>query len=258
MVSGRFLPEVPGRAIEAIFNAARGNEIASGKFDSPESSAALAANAFGLFLHEAAVELPPLPGCAREAWPARSLNLEFEIRFAWRGGRHPVLDCVVQTPTALIGIESKRFEPFRSKGRPSLSEAYWRPVWGDRMRGYENVRDNLRDEPGLYAHLDGAQLFKHALALRTEVHRASRHRGLRPILFYLHAEPEIWPATGRPVDERAKVRHRDEIEAFRTSVANDEVVFVPCAWRRLLDAWMDHGDARIRGHAARVIDRFSP
>ena len=257
MVSGRFLPGVPGRAIEAIFNAARGNEIASGKFDSPESSAALAANAFGFFLHEAA-ELPPLPGCGREAWPACSLSLEVEIRFAWRGGRHPVLDCVVHTPTALIGIESKRFEPFRSKGRPSLSNAYWRPVWGERMKGYENVRDNLRDEPDLFAHLDAAQLFKHALALRAEVHRANRYRGLRPILFYLHAEPEFWPATGRPVDERAKARHRDEIEVFRNLVANDEVVFVPCAWRRLLDAWTDHGDARIRGHAARVTDRFSP
>ena len=98
MVSGRFLPGVPGREIEAIFNAARGNEIASGKFDSPESSAALAANAFGVFLHEAAVALPPLPGCGREAWPACSLTLECEIRFAWRGGRHPVLDCVVRTP----------------------------------------------------------------------------------------------------------------------------------------------------------------
>ena len=37
----------------------------------------------------------------------------------------------------------------------------------------------------------------------------------------------------------AKGPHRDEIEAFRTSVENDEVVFVPRAWRWLLDAWMD-------------------
>ena len=53
MVSGRFLPGVPERAIEAIFNAARGNEIASGMLDSPEPSAALAANAFGVFLERA-------------------------------------------------------------------------------------------------------------------------------------------------------------------------------------------------------------
>lgn len=69
------------------------------KFDSPESSAALAANAFSFFLHEAAADLPPLPGCEGEVWPARSLYLEVELRFAWRGGRHPVLDCVVQTPS---------------------------------------------------------------------------------------------------------------------------------------------------------------
>lgn len=53
MVSGRFLPGMPGRAIEAIFNAARGNETASGKLDSPESSSALVANAFGVFLDRA-------------------------------------------------------------------------------------------------------------------------------------------------------------------------------------------------------------
>ena len=54
---GRFLPGVPGPEIEAIFDVAAGNEIATGKFDSPESSAALAANAFGFFLQRAS-ELP--------------------------------------------------------------------------------------------------------------------------------------------------------------------------------------------------------
>ena len=47
----RFLPGVPGEAIEQIFSRAPGNEMTSGKFDSPESSAALAANTFGFFLH---------------------------------------------------------------------------------------------------------------------------------------------------------------------------------------------------------------
>ena len=37
-----------------MLNAGAGNEIASGKFDGPESSAALSANAFGFFL-----ETPP-------------------------------------------------------------------------------------------------------------------------------------------------------------------------------------------------------
>ncbi len=256
-MSGRFLPGVPGAQIESILNAAPGNEIAAGKFDSPESSAALAVNALGFFLRRAS-ELPPLPGCADEIWPARSLFLEAELRFPWRGGRHPVLDCLVETPSALIGIESKRFEPFRTRRPPSLSDAYWRPVWGDRMGGYERIRDGLRDHPDRFAHLDAAQLFKHAFALRTDVDRREQRRTLRPILFYLYAEPEVWPASGEAVDERAKARHREEIETFGAVVADDEVSFVPCPWRRLLDAWANQPDERIRAHARTLAARFSP
>lgn len=256
-MSGRFLPGVPGAEIESILNAAPGNEIATGKFDSPESSAALAVNAFGFFLRRAS-DLPALPGCEGEVWPARSLCIEAGLRFPWTGGRHPVLDCLVETPSALIGIEAKRFEPFRSKRPSSLSGAFWRLVWGEQMGGYERVRDGLRDHPERFAHLDAAQLFKHAFALRSAVHRRERRRTLRPILFYLYAEPEVWPANGAAVDERAKARHRNEIQTFGAAVVGDEVSFVPCPWRRLLDAWANQPDGRVRAHAQAVIARFSP
>ena len=203
-MTDRFLPGVPGPEIERIFNAAAGNEIESGKFDNPESSAALAANAFGFFLKRPQ-DLPPLPDCDRVAWPARSLSIEATVRFPWSGGRHPVLDCLVITPSALIGIESKRYEPFRSKKSASFSDAYWRPIWGDDMKGYEGVRDTLRANGRLYDFLDAAQLVKHAFALRTAVHnRRSGHDGLTPILFYLYAEPAVWPKDGRLVDETDK------------------------------------------------------
>ena len=114
MLQDRFLPGVPGDDIERILNAAPGDEIKSGKFDSPESSSALAVNTFGFFLHRA-VDLPLLPGCGREIWPVRSLSLEATVHFPWSGGRHPVLDCLVITRSALIGIECKRFEPFRQR-----------------------------------------------------------------------------------------------------------------------------------------------
>ena len=255
-MSERFLPGVPRAEIESILDAAPGNEIGTGKFDSPESSAALAVNAFGFFLRRAA-DLPPLPGCEREVWPARSLFIEAGLRFPWSGGRHPVLDCLVETPSALIGIESKRFEPFRSKRPPSLSDAYWRPVWGDRMGGYERIRDQLRDHPESFAHLDAAQLFKHALALRSDVPRR-RRRPLRPILFYVYAEPEVWPVSGESVDERARARHRDEIETFAAVVVDDEVSFVSCRWRRLLQAWADQLNGQIRAHAQAVTARYNP
>ena len=256
-MSRRFLPGVPGAEIESILEAAPGDEIGTGKFDSLESSAALAVNAFGFFLRRAP-DLPPLPGCEREVWPAISLFIEAGLRFPWRGGHHPVLDCLVETPSALIGIESKRFEPFRSKRPPSLSDAYWRPVWGDRMGGYERIRDRLRDHPEGFAHLDAAQLFKHALALRSDVPRRARRHTPKPILFYLYAEPEVWPASGDAVDERAKARHRSEVETFAATVIDDEVSFVPCPWRRLLGTWADQPDSRIRAHAQAVTARFSP
>ena len=194
-MTGRFLPGVPGPEVEDIFDAAPGDEIASGKFDSPESSAALAANAFGFFLNRASV-LPAMPGCEGESWPARSLTLEAEVRFPWSRGRHPVLDCLVTTASALIGIESKRFEPYRREHASPLSDAYWRSVWGNNMKKYESIRDSLRSEPKLYRHLNAAQLFKHAFALRTAVHCRHEHRSLR-------ANPLLCPCgTGTMACER--------------------------------------------------------
>ncbi len=253
-MADRFLPGVPGREIERIYNAAAGDEIGSGKFDNPASSAALAANAFGFFLNRPQ-DLPPLPGCGQEAWPARSLALEAEARFPWRGGSHPVLDCLVRTPSALIGIESKRFEPFRGKSAASFSDAYWRPVWGDRMKGYAGVRDKLRRDGRLYSSLDAAQLVKHAFGLRTEA--CCREGGLVPVLFYIYAEPDFWPA-GNPVDAGAKARHREEVARFARAVAGDETIFVACSYRRLLEDWARSKDDGIRRHASAVIERYSP
>ncbi len=256
-MSDRFLHGVPGRKIEKIFNAAPGNEIESGKFDNPESSAALAANAFGFFL-ERPQDLPPLPDCSQVAWRrAHSLVLEATVRFPWSGGRHPVLDCLAATPSALIGIESKRFEPFRKKSPASFSRAYWRPVWGNHMKGYEGVRDKLSEDGRMYAFLDAAQLVKHAFALRTAVQK-DEHRGLTPILFYVYAEPDSWPNNGKPVDEGAKTRHREEVGRFAKEVDKNEVVFVSCSYRRLLEDWARHKDDRIRAHADAVSKRFSP
>lgn len=241
-MNNRFLPGVPADDVTWAYKAAPGNEIESGKFDNPQSSAALVANALGWFLRRPQ-DLPPLPGCEAQEWPARSLMLEKNLRLPWRGGMHPWLDAVVTTPTALIGIESKRYEPFR---KTQISRAYWRQVWGDSMRGYQSVRDALDDA---YLYLDAAQLFKHALALRTQA------SGLTPILFYLYAEPDEW-VSGRPVDERAKARHRMEIASFASVVEGDEVEFVSCDYATLLDQWAQCDNADVRDHAARVAEGY--
>ncbi|MFN3348900.1 hypothetical protein [Pseudorhodoplanes sp.] len=251
-----FLPGIPVDRVVACYAAAPGNEIASGKFLSRESSAALVANTFGWFLGRA-VDLPPLVGCDDLGWPAGDVGLEVVLRFPWSGGRHPCLDAVVQTGAALIGIESKRYEPFRAKQEPHLSEAYWRPVWGDAMAGYERIRDGLLDGSTAFARLDAAQLVKHAFGLRTVVHMDKRMLGKRPVLFYLYAEPKSWP-DGRPIYEADIVAHRAEIALFAAAVSGDEVAFASASYRDLLGAWSASQNESIRTHAAAVMTRFTP
>jgi hypothetical protein len=80
-----FLPDLPVDGILECLTRAPGNEIKSGKFDSPDSASALVANAFGWFLNRAA-DLPPLPGVP--AGQVASVTLQAEMRFPWTGGRH--------------------------------------------------------------------------------------------------------------------------------------------------------------------------
>ena len=250
----RFLPGVPGAEIEKILNSAPGREIATGKFDSQESSAALAVNTFGFFLKRPQ-DLPPLPKCSDVGWPARSLSLETTVRFPWRGGRHPVLDVLVTTSSALIGIEAKRFEPFRSNHRPSFSDTYLRREWGDRMGGYEAIRDEVRKGKNTYRFLDAAQLVKHALALRSEVHRDDAN--LSPVLYYVYAEPKHWPC-GEEIDQKKVRKHEVEIRRFGQAVRDNEVSFLACSYRDLLRQWKTQCNRAIADHADEVFLRFEP
>ena len=252
-MADRFLPGVPGDQVEVMLR----REIASGKFDSPESSAALAANTFGFFLNRPE-DLPPIPECKFMEWHPKSIVLERKVNFPWIGGRHPVLDVLIVTSTAIIGVECKRFEPFKS----SISDAFWRDVWGNCMKGYQRLRDDLyAKDKGLYAHLDATQLVKHALALRTQVTLKGReHQGKIPMLMYTYAEPEVWPRSGQPVSEEAKSRHREEIVDFARRIEGDEVKFVACSYRELLQGWesADGLAPDVRDHAKAVAQCFAP
>jgi len=251
-----FLPGLPVDLIRAAFARAPGNEIESGKLGSLESSAALAANTFGLFL-DRPDDLSPLPGVEHWEWPALSVQLETIVRFPWRGGRHPCLDVLIETHTALIGVESKRYEPFRSRSKAKFSEAYWRPVWGDAMAGYESVRDGLHDVSIAFIHFDAAQLVKHAFGLRTAVHRDQRLRGKKPILFYLYAEPQRWPDGSLvPIEDIAA--HRAEITRFSKTVANNDVAFEFCSYGDLLAFWEHDSNEIVSSHARAIKDRFAP
>src|ERR1700761_1079419 len=131
---------LPRERIKECYAKAPGGELRE-KFTSPHSSAALVANAFGLFLENPQL----LSGVMGDE--ILGVELEQAARFPWAGGRHPCLDVLLTGAETLIGIESKRYEPFRGHPRAEFSSAYDRPVWGDAMEGYEGLRDQLLDDP---------------------------------------------------------------------------------------------------------------
>jgi hypothetical protein len=245
----QFLPGVPVSHVLRRLADAAGKEIESNKFSSPESSVALAVNCFGWFI-ERLEQLPPLRGIEGAGVP-EMVDVEFCARFPWSGGRHPWLDAIVETPTTLIGIESKRFEPFRDVKSVSLSAAYDRPVWGRRMFGYERMRDRLRAGQERFSYLDAAQLVKHAFGLVTEGRRRSR----TPVLFYLFAEPA--ERGGRAIATEDLAGHREEIVRFAEAVAGNEVAFHYGSYREWTYSWRGL-DSKVVAHGLEVMHTFSP
>lgn len=244
-----FLPGVSVDHVLARLAAAGGNEITSGKLAHPESSAALAVNAFGWFIGRAAM-LPPLPG-TEFAGTAAHVEVEYCARFPWSGGRHPWLDATVFTDTHLVGVESKRHEPFRDTKSVSLSSAYDRPVWGDNMGRYAAMRDALRSGAIRFTHLDATQLVKHAYGLVTD----ARRLGKAPVLFYLFAEPAS--RCGVPTRASVLARHRAEVANFAAAIDGDEVAFRFASYREWLETWNDLAPA-LAGHGRALAERFEP
>lgn len=224
-----FLPDLPEALILEQLKRSPGNELRSGKIDGPESAAALTANAFGWFLERPMV-MPPLLGVPA-GW-ARSVTLESQMRFPWAGGRHPWLDVGVETLTTLIGVESKRYEPFRPLKNTGFADVYDRPVWGERMDRYTRLRDQMVAGEAGYETLDAVQLIKNAYGIYTQ----SQKKALGAVLVYLYAEPAEW-ASGKAVDPGRIALHRREVADFAKRVAGDSVAFVAVRWADLLDQW---------------------
>ncbi len=244
-----FLPGVPAEHVLGRLAQADGDEIESGKIFSPDSSAFLAVNTFGWFIPHPAL-IPAFPGL-EHAYPATMVDVEFSARFPWRGGRHPSLDAVIETPTFLIGVESKRFEPFRDTKSVDFSDAYSRPVWGDNMGPYERLRDQLRGGTTRFRYLDAAQLVKHAFGLVTEGRRSSK----APVLVYLFAEPA--QLGGKDIEPEAIARHRAEVMEFEQTVAGSEVAFHHTSYRDWIETWSASADTVI-AHGQRLLDAFKP
>jgi len=245
-----FLPGVPARYVLERLAKADGHEMSSGKLLSPESSAALAVNTFGWF-HDRPERLPPFAMLGQDISSPTVVEVEYRARFPWSGGRHPWLDAWAETSEAVIGIESKRFEPYRGQKTGFLSPAYDRQVWHDRMAPFEVMRDRLRSPDEHFNFLDAVQLVKHAFGLVTE----GRRKNKRPYLVYLFAEPPEY--AGRPIADGDKRTHRAEIARFAAAVSGAEVGFEAISYREWLATWPD-ADSELVHHRAAIIARFQP
>lgn len=241
-----FLPDLPVDGILECLKRSPGHEIRSGKFDSPESSAALVANAFGWFLNRPLV-LPPLPGVP--AGQVETVTLEAEMRYPWKGGRQPWLDVGIETSTTLIGVESHRYEPFRPGKAQGFAELIDRPEWRETMGAYTRMRDDLVAGKVDFDAVDAVGLIKQAYG----IHTRAQKRALGGVLVYLYAEPKSW-ASGKPVDPARVVQHQKEIAKFARMVAGDAVVFVPVRWRDLLNQWA--ALPALKPHVAALREKF--
>jgi hypothetical protein len=244
----QLLPHLPRALILEAYAKSAGNEL-EGKSDSPESSSALVANAFGWFL-DRPQDLPPLPGLHGITWPATRVALEENLHFPWRGGLHPWLDVLVETSTHIIGIESKRFEPYRGRYLPSFSPAFDRDVWQPGMRPYLTMLAGLKSGSEQLWAVDATQLVKHALALATQAAK----RGKQAALLYLYADPAAWP-DGREITVAARNQHADHLAAFAAAVTGADVQFATATYAQACEAWL-RGPTPLQDHARKFASHF--
>lgn len=123
------------------------------------------------------------------------------------------------------------------------------------MAGYQTIRDLLRSSPGMFSHLDAAQLVKHALGLRSAVQHGREYQGKRPVLVYLYSEPLTWP-DGRLIDRNLRTRHRMEVDQFASAVVGCEVEFCALSYSALLDTWSRSDSELVRAHARAIRAHF--
>lgn len=244
------LAGVPVDYVEKRLGSAAGKELASGKFASEQSSAALAVNVFAWFQPHPDI-LPPLPGLA-DVGPPISVDVEFEARFPWVGGRHPWLDAAISNDLYLVGIESKRFETFRDSKSANFADTYIdrRNLWPVSMAPWFDALKMLTEHPRHFRFLDDAQLVKHGLGIE----RTASRKGLQPALAYVFAEPA--ELAGKAISDDDLQAHRAEIAEFARWIEEGPVRFSAFSYRDWLDSWPE--TAALSKHRNAIIETFRP
>jgi hypothetical protein len=241
-----FLPGVPKEHVLHRLRQAGGSTISRDILDHPESSAALSANAFGWFIPRPRL-LPVLPG-AEAAGAATRVEVAYCARDPRNGPGHPWLPAIIMTRSHLIGVVSKRCEPFRDAPSPPLRDTGQPPVRGSTMEKWRASRQDLMDAGIVYQHLDAAGLVVHAYGLHSEARRLRK----TALLHYIFAEPSSQGA--RPIAAADHWQHRAEIADFAVRVGGDDVGFSACSYRE----WLETCEGAARGHALNVATTFAP
>lgn len=242
----KFLEGVPSEHILNRLTIMSGKDIARAKLLNNESAAALAVNSFGYFIPRPEI-FPAFKGLEFTG-KAKEIEIEFKPRLPWEGGKNPNLDAIIKTQNYFIGVESKRYEPYRDDKSIKISDNYYEPIWGNNMRGFECMRDDIRIARYEFQYLDAAQLVKQAFGLYTE----AKYHKLKPVLVYLYAEPktlkgiEIWP--------KSFTDHRDEIKAFADAVRGNDVIFHALSYRE----WIENFGDEAKEHGARIMETYAP
>jgi hypothetical protein len=206
----------------------------------PYSSATLAINAFGPWLgHEAHLRVVRLGGFDRP------LTVEHKLLIK-HGGGTANLDCYLEGPAIVVGVESKLTEhlsahkpvawkeAYRSAEMGSLVSAGWAELFADSLAG--------RWSPG---HAGVEQLIKHALALNNQADRREQH------LVYCYWEPE----NGSEFDE--VLSHREEVAEFLERVGDAPPRLHPISYIDLVDEWSSlKSPDWVRQHVADLYDRY--
>jgi len=219
--------------VQADYTGGSGQEWL-GKILAIHSSAALAANTFGRWKGDPAkLKVIGLSGF-------QPPKLEAQCQTGLRG-TPPNLDVLLESPDAVIGIESKLLEPLKPT-KPQFSPSYdlanlplcEKPWW--------ELLNQARHWPP--CHLDVAQLIKHYLGLRKQY-----PAGRQVYLLYL-----FWqPLNASSIPEYS--RHAEDIEKFRNAVAQGNTVhFVPMDYLQLWESWSEHVD--LAEHARLLKQRY--
>jgi hypothetical protein len=204
---------------------------ASGKrrAHAPYSSAALAANAFGGWIGaEHQLQIAGLGGFDT------SISLEHKLRIAHRGGTAN-LDCLLQSPSTLVGIESKLTEPlarhqpvewkapYKTEAMAALLQDGWLEAFQASLTGAWKPQ-----------HLGLEQLLKHALALNSHAAGRVTH------LVYVYWEP----ANGSKIPE--VTTHRAEVAELARTIEDAQPHLHPLSYEEMLDEWISIPDDIIR------------